>query len=351
MGSSSLSDPYLIAAFWAGVVATALVLLVCLLIVGLRLASRRREARWQRFVALWRPALLSVVAAEDAGLPLPPLRRRDGEHFLRLWLYLQESLRGGAADQLNEVALRLQVPDMAQRMLSRGSRPGQLLATLALGSLRHRPAWEALLRTAGRPLPLLSVNAARALVQIDPLAAAQQLMPLILSRHDWDTSRVASFLAGGRQAFWLLLVKVLPSLPPPEALRGLRLAEALRLQLPPRVLRTLLDPRRRPEVIWAALPLAHDDQALQAVRPLLAHPTWQVRQQATTTLARLAGPDDVPALAALLEDGRFEVRLAAARGLAALPFLRPDDLRQLQLQRPGGRDVVRHVLADLEAAA
>ena len=193
---NAISDPVLQVALWAGLIALALTAVMALAIVLLRLALLRDQQRWDRFVQTWRPLLLALmmddeVAASDG---LPPLLPRDRQRFLRLWVYLHESVRGEAGDRLNVAARHLGMDATARRLLRRGSRAARLQAVLALGFLRDAQAWDGLVRLASAPDPLVSINAARALVQIDAIKAADILMPLVLSRVDWDIARVAGML-------------------------------------------------------------------------------------------------------------------------------------------------------------
>jgi HEAT repeats len=345
---SWLSDPYLLLAAWTGVLSAVLVVLLAVLILSLRAATRRAEARWRAFVEQWRPQLLAAVTAEEGSgvSALPPLRRRDRRHFLRLWLYLHESLRGDAAQRLNEAALAVDAPRWATGLLTRGSETDRVLAALALGRLQWQPAWPQLLQATRSRDPLLSVNAARALVQLDPLEAGRQLLPLLLGRTDWDVSRVGDFLAGARQAFWLLLAKTLPESPAAHAARGLQLAGALRLELPDTALRPMLRPAQPAPVICAALPLVARRDMAPAITALLAHPAWRVREAAAAAMARIVLPDELHLLEDRVEDERFEVRLAAARGLASLPFVDDARLQALQASSAIGGPVLRQVIAE-----
>jgi HEAT repeat protein len=345
---SWLSDPYLILAAWAGVLSAVLVALLAVLILSLRSATRRTEARWRAFVERWRPVLLAAVTAQEpiGESSFPPLRRRDRRHFLRLWLYLHESLRGDAAQRLNEAALAVQAPHWATRLLERGSDTDRVLAALALGRLQWLPAWPQLLHATRSRDALLSVNAARALVQLDPLEAARQLLPLLLGRTDWDVSRVGDFLAGARHAFWLMLAKILPEAPPAHAVRGLQLAGALRMELPDNALRPMLQSRQPSAVICAALPLVARRDMAPAITPLLEHPSWRVREAAAAAVARIVLAEELPLLERRLEDDRFEVRLAAARGLASLPFMGDARLQALQASSAAGGPVLRQVIAE-----
>ena len=344
--SRPISDPYLLAAFWAATAAFLLTLTLVAVIAGLRLRLRARERRWRRFVDTWRPALLAAILDPAAAPALPALRAGEHVLFLRLWAYLHESLRGDAARLLNETALRLRLDATARHLLARGSRAERLQAVLAAGYLRDVQAWDALVALARDADSLLSVNAARALVRINPLRAANGLLPLVLTRTDWDIGRVAGFLGEARQAFWLLMAKTIPLLQLQELQRALLLAEALRIQLPEPTLARLLQPGHPPEVLQAALRLS-DSPALAAdVRRCLAHPEPGVRQEALLQMGRLATPADVPLMTRLLDDPHWPVRMAAAQGLARLPFLGGDALDALQQAHPAAADMLRQARAE-----
>ena len=346
---STTSDPFLRVAVVAGATAVALTLAVAIVIVGLRVRGRSDDRRWHEFVAHWRPVLLAAMLSPVLS-DLPALARRDHGRFLRLWTYLHESVRGDASERLNRVALELAIDRSARDFLRRGSRAQQLQAILAAGYLKDRSAWGTLREMARSCDGLVSINAARALIQIDALEGAQFLMPLILARHDWEVTRVAVFLIDAREAFWLLLIKRLPALEPRDLPRALALTEALRLQLPAVTLRYLLDAHQPPAVVCCALRLAAAAELAQDVRRCLSHADADVRLQAALALARLGGPDDVPLLTALLDDAQWPVRLGAAQALSSLPFLSTAQLAALQ--RPGGaaNDVLRHVVAEREWA-
>lgn len=342
----SLSDPFLLAAFWAGLTAIGLALALGLLIVSLRLRLRARERRWQRFLAIWRPPLLQVVLDTSARVELPRLAPRDHALFLRLWTYLHASVRGDAARHLNEAALELGVDASARRLLRRGLRAERLQAVLAAGYLRDAAAWDDLVAlTTGRD-SLLAVHAARALVRIQPLRAANGLLPLMVARDDWDLSRVAAFLTEARQPFWLLLAKALPRMPAEQLPRALQLAEVLRMQLPDATLVRLLQGSHPPEVIRAALRLCDSLALAKEVRRCLAHGAPRVREQAVLQLARLGTPDDVGSMTALLDDADWKVRMAAAQALSRLPFLSHGALAALQASHPAAAAMIRHVLAE-----
>lgn len=346
---TSISDPVLRLALWAGIVAVALTLGVAATVLLLRANLRRRERRWNAFVQSWRPALTLAALGEAGSGALPRLARVDHPNFLRLWAYLHESLRGDASERLNQLAFDLRMDAAARRLLRSRSRGRRLQAALAVGYLRDPAAWDDLRRLAAGRDGLVAVHAARALVRIDPRAAPRVLMPLIMRRHDWDLARVAAFLAEAREAFGVLLVQQVPQLPPQDLPRALLLARALRLQLPDDSLRFLLAPGQPAAVVAAALPLAGPALAAE-VRGGLSHADPGVRAAAAQHFAGMAMRGDVGALASLLADTHWPVRRAAAQALAALPFLDDAQLRALAPPAGPAADVMAHVLAEREPA-
>lgn len=326
---STLSDPYLLFAVIIGVVALALASLLVVSIVALRISLNRRELSEQRFVETWRPVLMEALA-DPATSTLPVLRARDCLSFLKLWNYLQESLRGEATDSLNQVARRLGCDTLARRLLQVGSRTEKLLAIMTLGHLRDREAWLDLLRLVRSKDTVTSLLAARALIQIDPKTGAEFLLPWILVRQDWEIARVARMLADARAAFARLLARSVARTRANELLRALQLVEALRLQLPVTVINPLLDPRQLPMVLAAALRLARSPELLDSVRGHLAHADWRVRAGAVQALGRFGTPADVALLTDRLGDAEWWVRYHAAHALAGSADVGHGGLARLQ---------------------
>jgi HEAT repeat protein len=323
------ADPVLAVAFWAGVAALLLTLLLALQIIRLRVALRRRQARQARALARWRPILAAAIAGE-APRDLPLLSRAERLPFIKLWVHLQSSLRGDAAAALNDIARRLHLERDAQAMLLRRARAERLLATLMLGHLRLRDAWPQLQRMAASTAdPTLALTALWALVRTDPESAAAYLVPLFVEREDWAMSHVAGVLKEAAGPVAAVLLERLPSLPRDRLARALRIADALRVEVPDALLeRALDDPSVA--VITAALRLVNLPDSRARVRALLAHEDWQVRVQAAKALGRIGERSDVDRLAALLADREWWVRYRAAEALVELPWLARADLEALR---------------------
>lgn len=346
MAFSTLSDPILAVAFWTGLVALALTLLLGAQIVYLRAALRRDERREQAAIAKWRPHLNAALTGE-APAALPALLRRERAVFLKLWLHLHQSVRGEASAGLNDVGYRLGCDSIARALMQRGNRAERLLAVLALGHLRDVSAWPMLLAEAGRADRATSVHALWALVQVDPATAARQLTPLLLERDDWALSQVANILQEAREHCVPVLAGAIPRMPPERLPRALHLAEALRIALPSSLLATLLR-STTVDVVGAALRLTAAPDLLDDARALLTHGDWRVRVQAAKALGRIGDRSDIERLRILLGDPQWWVRYRAAQALAAMPFLSPTDLDALCRDTPDrfAADMLRQVLAE-----
>ena len=342
-------DTFVTIAVWTGVIALAVTLLLALQIILLRTDLRRYQRREAAVLARWRPLLNAVIVGEAP--PLPALAARERIHFLRLWVHLQGSLRGDATLALNAMARQLGLDEVARRMLARAPRDEVLLATLVLGHLGDRAAWDRLLPLARSPDSALSLTALWALVRVDPDAAANYLTPLFIDRDDWALSHVAGILQQAAAPTAAVLGRILPYLPPERLPRALRIAEALRVPLPGPVLAGALGSASVPIVI-AGLRSVFTPDTIEEVRQLLGHADWQVRVQAARALGRIGTRDDAPRLTALLGDPQWWVRYRAAQALRELPTLAPGALAALRdsLTDRFARDMLEQVMAEERTA-
>lgn len=281
------------------------------------------------------------------------LHARDQVFFLKLWNYLQASLRGSANDRLNELAYRLGCDATARRLLRRGGRSEHLLACVMLGHLRDPTSWEALADQAGKRDSVASLHAARAMLKIDPLRATDRLMPLLLSRRDWAITQVAAVLSDAREAFGQRLASGIFTLDLQHWPRALALADALRLALPLQAILLALKPERSVDALVAALHLASGVALLPTVRTYLPHTDWRVRAEAVRFLGSFGDEDDIGPLQVLLDDQNWGVRYQAAQALASMPFVGLPALQAMR-EQPGGTRATAaldHVLAERQVHA
>lgn len=338
-----VADPILLVAWWAGAGALALTVALAAAIVAMRLSLLRSQRRYQQVVEVWRPVLAAAIAGDTPGT-LPELRPERMAPFLKLWIHLHASLRGGATEQLNCLARRLDCGTYASGLLASRRRGDVLLATLVLGYLRDESAFEPLMRRMRSPDGLVSINAAWALMQAAPERAAPSVVDAALARPEWPRSRVVLVLADGGAPFAQALAERLRALPASQLPGALRIAEGIRASLPSALHAQLLG-HDDAAVVVAALRVAANPVLLPAVRRLASHPDWRVRLQAARALGRVGGPEDADLLLNLLTDREWWVRLRAAEALANSPYLDMSTIERMAVEKndPFALDMLRQV--------
>jgi hypothetical protein len=344
---NTFSDPYIQFAFDIGLAAVALTLVLLTIIIRLRLALRRTQRLEQAFIDVWRPLLLEAISSPQMP-DLPQLPASSHVYFLKLWNYLQESLRGTANARLNEVAVKLHCDVAARALLDKGNRAERLLAILTLAHLRDRASWDALVVQATQDDSLASIHAARALINIDPIEGTRLMLPMLLRRQDWDIARLANFLGPAVQAFWLHLSKNILRIDRALWSRALQLADALKLQLPVQSMQFIMEQCELGDTLVIAIRQTTEPALLPLVRNHFNHTDWRVRVQAAGFLCRFGDTQDVHALEAGLEDPQWWVRYAAAQALAGMPFYGPARLLELRARKHSDNALAMldHVLAE-----
>lgn len=363
MGSySSFEIDILRVALWVGTASLAFALLLSPVVFILRARLLMRERRRRKFLSVWQPILMNSI--EVPSVDVPRLARRDLSNFLLLWNHLHESLLDESKDHLNQIAYALSIDRIALKMLRRRNLRGRLLATVTLGQLRERGAWDELSRITQNGDAISSVAAARALVLIDPEKAIPQLISLLTSRSDWTVARVASVLqtagadiisdpiASAAIAFSLADTTKRADQPEPinHAARLVRYLQLTHSNSALTAARTIAGSSRDPEVLAASLQLLNSAEDLEIIRSCLKHEAWPVRVQAAGALGRVGEPEDERRLIALLSDKQWWVRYRAAQALSRLPSMHGPRLKSIRVKQPDpfARDMLAHVIAEIE---
>lgn len=349
------SDPLLRAATVVGIAALGLAVLLFCAIIALRILLRFRQLREQRVIARCRPLLLEAL--EQDAPQMPVLNRAERIIVLGLWRELHESLRGPALDKLNAVALGCGFDVLARELLVSRNIHHQLLAIATAGLLRDQRSWDVVSRHAHSANPMVSLTAARSLLQINAEPGLVQLMPEFAARADWPLAGVAAMLAEvGPDRVTGPLIHV--------AIRGARSAQGARTA--PRLLRLLelthvgeatatarfiLGRTDDDATIAAALRLLREPQDLPLLRRYCAHPTWSVRVQAAHALGRIGVEEDRALLIHMIGDANWWVRYRAAQALAALPFVAAAELEKLRADSSDrfAADMLAQVIAERTA--
>lgn len=332
----------------------AFILLLVVWIFVLRLLRRNTERRRRNMVDVWRPLLAESLVEVPATLP--SIHPWDHVLFLYLWNSLQDSIKGDASGQLNDVARRAGMDTVALGLLRTGRLRLQLLAVATLGHLKEASVWDELVHLAYANNAFLAIEAARAMVRIRPQAAISLLVPLISTRSDWSPLKVMALLnEAGADLAATALAQTTVSAPAPIAARLIRLLASLRSPYALPIIRQIMNEQKPAEdVIAASLSFfgeCSDPQDLPMVRVYLTHPTWYIRVQAATALGKIGLEEDEARLIGLLEDTYWWVRYRAAEALSNLPSMTEAKLAEVQATLPTieSQEVITPFLTQLRA--
>ena len=326
-------DTITTAALWS--IAAVLVTTIALFVytMGLRFATIAAGKRRARFVRTWRDVFAEAMLSETAArnFRLPRIRRTDRTDLLEEWNRARSIVNGSAADNLIILARRAGVPELALRLLhTRRVRP-RILAAQTFGHLRDKKRRDDIRQLIGHPNTALSITAAVALVEIDPDFGVPIIVPMIEKRRDWPKNRVAIMLreAGSGRI----------SEPMYRAIRSASNADRTYLLqfatlVEPEVLDALVDELIRDSndagVLNAALKLVSGFNGVPRIAALTQHEAWFVRMQSAKVLGRVGQEEHLSLLESLLDDEEWWVRYRAAQAIASLPFLGPNQLRQIR---------------------
>lgn len=313
---------------------------VCLIVLGLlwlRWLHWRDEPRQAAFQARWRPVLMrclmgdSVVdsaggtAGEAGASPLPALAARERRAWLQLWLRCQMSVQGPGRQRLAELGRTMGCRSMALEQIRSSHYAERMTGLLTLGFLQEADAAPVLLQRLSDGSNHTVIFASRALLEIDEQLHAQAVARALLACEALDLSLASVLLKPLRRALGQALLQTAPMAAPmaaqehPRTLHWLRLARALQLQLPHRVLAPLLAHSQDTDTLIAAIRLSQGESSADAVLAHARHPDWRVRAQVAHALGFIGTARELPLLASMTTDAQWWVRHRAAQALLRIP--------------------------------
>ncbi len=349
IGTYASQTPMLAVAFWTGIVVIAVSVLMLIAVIMLRVGRTMRQRQERRFVAQWRPLLAECTFGVPQELPAIP--RTMQYVFLKLWIYHLESLTGAARDNLVQLAKAAGADAVVRSMIRKKDLRRRLIAVVALGHLGDRSAWHELRELTDDPSPILSLAAARALLDIDAPVTLDWLIPVIARREDWPVARVVAMLKdlGPDHVTRPLIAGVEAAFASDDKARQvprlLRMMQVAYPGLSAPVVRKILARTSDAEIIAAALRVLYDPRDLDMLRTYARHESWVVRISAVRALGRIGMPEDRKLLTDMLSDRHWWVRYHAARALIRLPSTTLNDLELIRGVLPD------HFAADMLAQA
>ena len=340
------TDPKLLFAFWLGVAVTVMTLIMLAVIIIMRQVVLRRERIHDSAVALWKTVL---VDTPNAAVRTPELQTRDLSGFVQVWNEVHEPMQGRTTENLSKIAREVGLEQKLYRRMVKGGFHDRLLTIIALGHVRTSESFRKVAPFLDNKSPIMSLCAARSLMQIDSAQAVSKFVPQIVQRSDWSQGSIATILQeAGDASVTKELAEATLQANVEIAPRLIRFLAGVSPTAAAPIIRKTLISSADERLVSTCLQVMSNAGDLDCVRPLLAHPRWHVRMQAAVTLGRLGVPGDDQRLIAMLSDGQWWVRYRAAQALTRLSFFDKDDLHRIQKAQTDGyaRDIISHVLAE-----
>lgn len=355
MGSNSElgTDPsWLVGiAVYVGLALAGLSVFLLLQLLLMRVIARREEERTNLFRTLWQPVLAETLF----GIPthVPPLPRADRLNFLIEWNRIFETVHGDVSLRLVDLAMTTKIDEFVGKLVVAGNARKRLLAIVTLGHLRIPGYWPILRAIAENDSPVVSLAAARGLLQMDAAKGVDELLRLYTLRKDWPVHWVAKLLYEvGPDATSIPLAGAVHDAAEAQNLdllsRLVKLLPTAHAALASPVATFVLETTQDEHVVKDCLRALNDPSGIALARGFLAHPAPHIRMSAVLTLGRLGLPSEVPAVIALLRDAEWWVRYRAAQALVGMPYVGDAELDKVEqdLQGQTGLEVLRHVRAE-----
>jgi hypothetical protein len=339
-------------ALWsiAAVLATTMVLFVYTM--GLRIATFSSMKQRARFLEDWRPvfssAALSLQAAESQ--PLPRIARSDRVDLLEEWNRSRNIVDGNAVGHLIALARRTGIPDLASKLFRRRRVRSKILAVQTFGHLRDRARRDDVRQVLDHDNTALSITAAVALVEIDPDFAVSVVIPMIEQRRDWPKNRVSILLRmAGSERISEPMYRAIRSADNHGKTYLLQFARLVDAEVLDALVDDLIRHSNDAGVLNAALKLVSGFRGVPRLAALTQHDAWFVRMQAAKVLGRIGQQEHLSLLESLLDDREWWVRYRAAQAISSLPFMGPNQLRQLQERQtdPFAADILQQSFAEV----
>jgi len=284
-----------------------------------------------------------------------PLEMRDLNHFLHLWNYVHESLRGPSKIYLNLLADNLNVTEKTYKLLKSPFPRNQLLAINTYGNLCDKSAYEKVEPFIYKRDPIISFWAWRALFRIDFEESLKKHLAMIATREDWSPVYIAKVIKeGDPDEISLPLVKLIEKnyengineRQLSRLLSYLSMSHSMDYSL---LINRILTESKQTEVIIACLRLVNSDYLLPCVRELMKSERWEIRMQVALTLGRLGHAEDIDLLIHALNDLDWWVRYRAACSLVTMPGMSEEKIAELAETLPNqfARDILQQVLSEI----
>ena len=347
MVSVSDSDSMMLAARVIALLVISAILLILVVIVAMRIKIVFAERANDLLIKSWRPILIRSAAGLDV-FP-PSLTRASVVPILYLWNHFREILKGDSTIRLNLFGKKAGLNNAAVNLLQKGNVKNQLLAIKTLGHMRDKDEWKKLRELAVSSHPVVSLAAARAMIDIDPEKAVNFIIPVVIRRDTWPGAIVSTILRQlGPEIVSRPLAAAVYRAAPSSMPRVIRYLETARYSVIRPTVHKILSSTKNDEVVSACLQVMQDPDDLHIIRQYTDHPSWFIRLQVARTLGRIGTWPDMDRLKELLKDESWWVRYRAAQSLTEMPFIEKEKLKQIMQEQSDryARGILSQVLAE-----
>lgn len=331
-------------AFWVGIIALVLALLLFFGIVVMRWVTQYREQQHELHLKRWRRRLAKI--ASGSKVSLPKLSPQDATEFAEVWNDLNEAFPD-VRERLRGVGEKVGLSEAASQLLQ-GRYHHRAMAIIALGHQGNARDFAQLEPFLADPNPITSWCSARALAQIDADRAMELFVPALAERQGCSEGKRSCLFQESDDSTVKALARAALHGNRNSAARLVRFLVDTDADRAAPVIRRLLQSKADDHVISTCLQVVTDRSDLGRVRSFLDHPRWHVRMHAASALGRLGDRSDEARLSTLLSDPYWWVRYRTAQALRSLPGVRDEGIRRISLAQRDtfAREIIEQVLAE-----
>lgn len=316
-------------AIQAGKLALGLVILLTIQVVSYRVKLIFLNKRKQYLKQKWRPFINLAIYGESPEHI--KINKRDFYFILEEVNFVFSVLRGEEAEKLRKACQDLGLHDRLVKLLKSNNIRKKLYALISLGNLQGHMAWGEIEKSLTHKQTIVSLTAARSLIQIDPNKALLIILPMILTKDNWPWANMAHILkTAGASRVCKPLAELIQTMPVAMQASFLRLFEIIQCEEISPVTKTILEQTDDDKVASVCLHISQDPAILPLAIQYSTHERWHVRMHAATALGRCGGENEIQILIELLKDREWWVRYRSAQALANMPFLTIERLESIQ---------------------
>jgi len=336
-------------AIYAGQIAFILLVVLTIQVVLLRIKLIFVAKRKEKIKKIWRPYISKTIYGDR--VKRLKIKRRDFLFILEEINYAFSLVKGEEVERLRGACLSMGLHKQLLKLLHSKNIKNNLFALITLGNLKDHMAWDQIKKVLVNKQTVLSLAAARSLVQIEPQRALTEILAITLTREDWPWANVAHVLKlAGPETVCSPLAELITTSPSYMQASLLRLFEVVQCEEIRPVTKSILEKTKDDKTASVCLHISQDPGILPLAKKYIKHDRWHVRMHAANAIGRFGGPDEIPELVLLLKDKEWWVRYRSAQALVSLPCTTKNVLTNIykNMDDRYGKDILRQVITERE---